>query len=218
MIWDKFSRVYDLVENSFNGKVNEDFSSKVAGMINSSDEVLECACGTGIISEKIAPKCKMIVATDYSEGMLQQIRKKCAKFRNITFHRVDIMQLPYNDASFDKVVAGNVIHLLDKPQEAISELYRVCKNGGEVIIPTYVAPHRSKSVGWFLQLLRWLGFDFKRTFTYEEYKEFFRSMGYDGVDYTISNGRMPCAIAVLKKDVFSQLLAAQAYGISWMMS
>ena len=42
------------------------------------------------------------------------------------------------DEAFDKVVAGNVIHLLDEPYKALEELIRVCKYGGYVIVPTYI--------------------------------------------------------------------------------
>ena len=50
----------------------------------------------------------------------------------------NINKLEYSDEIFDKVVAGNVIHLLDKPENALSELMRVCKKGGMIIIPTYI--------------------------------------------------------------------------------
>ncbi len=42
------------------------------------------------------------------------------------------------DESFDVVIAANVIHLLDDPYKALSELDRVCRPGGKLIIPTYV--------------------------------------------------------------------------------
>ena len=36
------------------------------------------------------------------------------------------------------MVAANVIHLIEHPEIALNELLRVCKKGGEVIIPTYL--------------------------------------------------------------------------------
>ncbi|MBR1395558.1 MAG: class I SAM-dependent methyltransferase [Prevotella sp.] len=41
-------------------------------MMNGSDEVLECACGTGAISICVAPKCAHLTATDMSQNMLKQ--------------------------------------------------------------------------------------------------------------------------------------------------
>lgn len=110
----------------------------VAEKIDSNDEVLECACGTGMISVCIAPVCNSLVATDYSDGMFRNAKENCKAFSNVRIEKGDIMHLPYADGSFDKVVAANVIHLLDKPELALAELMRVCRKGGMVIIPTYV--------------------------------------------------------------------------------
>ncbi len=49
MFWDEISPLYDVFENIYNGKVYTGTGKKVAELIDSSDEVLECACGTGAI-------------------------------------------------------------------------------------------------------------------------------------------------------------------------
>ena len=58
MFWDKISSLCDLFENIYNKKVYTGTRKKVAEYINSEDEVLECACGTGAISIYITEKCK----------------------------------------------------------------------------------------------------------------------------------------------------------------
>ena len=127
MFWDKISVVYDLFENVYNRRVYNGTGKNVAEYMCESDEVLECACGTGAMSVYIAPKCKKLIATDYSAGMLKKAKKKCAKYGNVNFSNADITDLKYNDASFDKVVAGNVIHLLPQPDKALNELMRVVR-------------------------------------------------------------------------------------------
>ena len=138
MFWDKVAGLYDLFVNIQNGEVNRKLVKAVSGMIESTDTVLECACGTGMLSKGIAPKCKELIATDFSVGMLKEAKKNCAHFTNIKFKKADIMRLNCKDDTFDKVVAGNVIHLLDNPYAALKEVLRVCKKGGKVIIPTYI--------------------------------------------------------------------------------
>ena len=78
MIWDRVAPLYDFFENTFNRAVYDGTGEAVARMIRPDDRVLECACGTGAISVAIAPVCARLVATDYSEGMLSQARKKLA--------------------------------------------------------------------------------------------------------------------------------------------
>ena len=138
MFWDRVAGVYDIFVNVINRKTHKKLKKIVRNLIEPCDIVLECACGTGLLSAVIAPKCSQLTATDFSEKMLKKAEKNCRVFRNITYARTDITALPYEDSSFDKVVAGNVIHLLDNPLTALSELNRACKDGGMLIIPTYM--------------------------------------------------------------------------------
>lgn len=198
MFWDKISPLYDLFEQVYNGKVYRGTGEKVAEFIEPSDTVLECACGTGAISVSIAPKCRRLIATDFAAGMLRQAAKKCRKYENVVFRKADITAIKCKDNRFDKVVAGNVIHLLPNPEQALHELERVVKPGGRIIIPTYI--NMSKGTGTAaVKFITLLGADFKRQFDFESYKQFFADMGYANVEYHVVDGRMPCAIAVITK-------------------
>lgn len=196
MFWDNVSVFYDFFETVYNGKVYRNLGKTVAGEIEQQDIVLECACGTGAISRFIAPRCKKLVATDLSVGMLRQTKRKCGNYRNVIVRRADMMWLRCRSDRFDKVVAGNVIHLLPDPYAAMKELERVCKPGGKIIIPTYI--NASDGVnGKVVRLLEIVGADFKRQFDIHSYIDFFAKAGYKNVDYHIVDGKMPCAVAVV---------------------
>lgn len=198
MFWDKVAGLYDFFETVYNGKVYQNLGKKVAEEIEQNDIVLECACGTGAISKYIAPKCKQLIATDFSEGMLKQTAKNCRQYGNIKLRRADMTQIKCCNNKFDKVVAGNVIHLLEEPVAAIKELERVCKTGGKIIIPTYI--NASDGVNQkAVRLLELAGANFKRQFNINSYKKFFEDAGYQNVDYCVVDGRMPCAIAIITK-------------------
>lgn len=198
MFWDKVSGVYDLFETVYNGKVYRGLGQRIAEEIEEDDIVLECACGTGAISRYIAPKCKRLFATDLSGGMLKQTSKKCRQYDNIKIKRADMTHLKCHDNRFDKVVAGNVIHLLEEPISAVKELERVCKAGGKIIVPTYI--NASDGVNKkAVRLLEFAGANFKRQFDIESYRKFFEDAGYKNADYYIVYGRMPCAVATITK-------------------
>ncbi|SHM79710.1 class I SAM-dependent methyltransferase [Ruminococcus flavefaciens] len=199
LFWDRVSPIYDLFETIYNRKVFTGTGSKVAELIDSSDNVLECACGTGAISIYIAQKCRKLVATDYAVGMLKQASKKCRMYSNASFKRADITNLKCKDEIFDKAVAGNVIHLLHEPDKALHELERVVKHGGKIIIPTYINMSR-KTGKVAVKLIKLLGANFRMQFDLDSYKKFFADMGYKNVEYHVVNGRMPCAIAVIVKE------------------
>ena len=198
MFWNTISGIYDFVENTFNGKVNKDIVEYVANLMAEDDNVLECACGTGMFSLPIARRCKSLTATDFADKMLSQARKKCKDLPNVLFELADITRLNYDDETFDKVVAANVIHLLDNPAAAMSELMRVCKKGGVVIIPTYIN-ESTKAASAAAKFFNLLGANFKHEFSAASYQEFFKEMGYNVSEYYVADGRMPCCAAIIRK-------------------
>ena len=199
MFWDKVAGVYDIFVNVINRKTHKQLKKIVRNLIEPCDIVLECACGTGLLSAVIAPKCRQLTATDFSEKMLKKAEKNCRVFRNITYAQTDITALPFADCSFDKVVAGNVIHLLDNPLTALSEMNRVCKDGGMLIIPTYMNKDSKGKTSGFAGAVGKAGADFKRQFTVKSYKQFFLDAGYPDVKVALADGRIPCAVAVMRK-------------------
>lgn len=138
MIWDKFSPFYDMFETIYNGKCFKGIAKEIANHVDKHDIVLECACGTGLLTVPMTKKCKKLIATDYSIRMLKKTEKKVKNYSNIQVEQASILELPYSKHQFDVVVAANVIHLLDNPATALNEMKRVCKIGGKIIIPTYI--------------------------------------------------------------------------------
>ena len=201
MFWDNVAGVYDVFVNVINRKTHQKLRRIVSSLIEPDDTVLECACGTGLLSAVIAPKCRQLTATDFSEKMLKKAEKNCRSFRNITYAQADITALSFADGSFDKVVAGNVIHLLDNPVTALRELNRVCKDGGMLIIPTYMNKDDKGKTSGFAGAVGKAGADFKRQFTVESYRQFFLDAGYPDVKVFLADGRIPCAAAVMRKAV-----------------
>lgn len=200
MFWDTVAPLYNFFENLYNGKVNKQLQTKVAELIDSNDQVLECACGAGMLSVPIAKSCKELIATDYSTGMLSQTKKACKDLSNVKIMRANIMELKCSDDSFDKVVAGNVIHLLDHPKAAIAELLRVCKPGGKLIIPTYINIERNGNPDILVRIFKKLGADFKQQYNFSTYQKFFEDAGYPDAQYILVDGKMPCAIAIITKE------------------
>lgn len=200
MFWDRVAGVYDLFVRIINRKACKGLQAMAATLVHEDDEVLECACGTGLLTEVMAPRCKRLVATDYSAKMLERARRKCAGSGTVAFRTGNILQLDFLDASFDVVVAANVIHLLDEPRRALTEMQRVCRRGGRLIIPTYINHSARGGAMGITRLLARLGVDFKRAFTLESYKAFFREAGCTNVEYLIAGGLIPCAVAIIRNE------------------
>ncbi len=200
MFWDNVAWVYDVFANGINRRTNKALCAVVEKLIQPEDVVLECACGTGLLSGVIARKCRRLTVTDFSEKMLQRAAKKLGKYANVTLEKADILRLAYPAERFDVVVAANVIHLLDAPYQALGALDKVCKPGGRIIIPTYMNRTEKGKTNRVSDAIGKAGADFKREFTLESYRQFFADAGYTDVRYTLCEGRIPCAVAVIHKE------------------
>ena len=199
MFWDRVAGVYGVSVHIINRKAHRALREIVGNEMSGKDSVLECACGTGMLTEVIAARCGSVMATDFSGKMLDMARKNCSEFKNVTFRKADITKLEFPDASFDKVVAGNVIHLVDDPLIALRELNRVCRPGGKLIIPTYINKDAKGNTSAFASTVNQAGADFRQQFTRESYQAFFLQAGYSDVQITVAEGRIPCAVAVMSR-------------------
>jgi demethylmenaquinone methyltransferase / 2-methoxy-6-polyprenyl-1,4-benzoquinol methylase len=104
------------------------------------DRVLDCATGTGDLAiafhRKVGTEGR-VVGTDFVEEMLERAR---AKSSHIVFEPADVTQLPYESDSFDISSISFGIRNVDDPCRGISELARVVRSGGRVIVLEFGQP------------------------------------------------------------------------------
>ena len=90
--------------------------------------VLELACGSGQLSFRLAGRVRLWEATDFSENMIVEARKKPRSSR-LHFSVQDATALLYAPDSFDAVVISNALHIMPHPELALAEIKRVLKPG-----------------------------------------------------------------------------------------
>ena len=198
--WDRVAGLYDLSQRG-NRTVNAAAAAQVAQLIPNRAKVLDCAAGTGLFSLAAAKRAGSVLCTDQSEAMLRQARKKAARkgLSNIGFARRDVTALPDPDGSFDVVIAANVLHLLDTPETAARELWRVTAPGGKLILPTYLQGKVGAAYGTMIKIYQGVGFHYEHAFTPETYREFLERLKLAPVSVEVIPGRVPEGIGVLEK-------------------
>src|SRR5207302_8053942 len=89
-------------------------------------DLIDVACGPGVVTAAIAPRAAAVVAFDATEPMLDKARARCAKagLVNVTFESGNAESLPFEDARFDGVVTRLAIHHFADPQRALGEMFR----------------------------------------------------------------------------------------------
>ena len=97
----------------------------------SGQTILDLAAGTGSSSIAFAKPGVTVIATDFSEGMLAEGRKRHPE---LDFRFADATKLPFEKQSVDAVtISFGLRNVVDVPK-ALSEMFRVVKPGGRVVI------------------------------------------------------------------------------------
>ncbi len=100
--------------------------------------ILDVGSGAGQLAQhllKYADPTAEIVCTDLSRQMLQRarIRLKSSRPELVT---ADLERLPFADESFDGVTCGYVLEHLPDPRPGLSEIARVLRKGGRMLLLT----------------------------------------------------------------------------------
>lgn len=100
------------------------------------DKVLDIACGSGIVSCEFAKHTNHVTGIDMTQGMLDEAKKLQTKLnlKNLTWHIGDVENVPCEDNSFSIVVSRFGFHHFLNPLKVLSEMKRVCKPDGVVIV------------------------------------------------------------------------------------
>lgn len=101
-------------------------------------QVLEIGAGTGNLALQLAPFCQSLEASDFSPDMVAKAQEK-AHPGNLRFSIQDGAQLSFGSESFDVVVGMNVLHVVSDIEQVVTELSRVLRPEGVLIIqvPTF---------------------------------------------------------------------------------
>src|SRR3954471_1940892 len=97
-------------------------------------EVLELACGTGIVTERLRERIDPffhVVATDLSDDMLAYARSKVKG--KIDWRRADAAALPFKEATFGLVVCGLGVMFVPEKKKLCAEVRRVLQEGGAFV-------------------------------------------------------------------------------------
>ena len=132
-IYGQYSSVYDLCfSHVFSPRIKMGLGRSD---IQDGDKVLEVGVGTGI-SLHMYPKSCTLVGVDVTRKMLEKARdkKNAMRLDNVHLMEMDGENLTFADDSFDHSVAAFVVTVVPNPEKMVSEMKRVTKKGGNIVI------------------------------------------------------------------------------------
>ena len=133
----------------------------ILGLIDPSLTVGDLGCGTGQLTETVAPHVHRVIAVDASDDMLTAAHARLGKLSNVDLRKGDLEALPIPAGELDAAVMSLVLHYSPDPARALAEVARVLQPGGRVLIVDML-PHEH---GEYQQQMGhvWLGFSAKQT-------------------------------------------------------
>ena len=107
--------------------------------------ILEIGCGDGTLwteNKEDLPEGISVTLSDISEGMLRDARRAVGtEDGRFAFRAFDCSRIPYEDGTFDLVIANHVLFYCDDIPGVCREVRRVLKGGGRFICSTYGSRH-----------------------------------------------------------------------------
>ena len=104
------------------------------------ERVLDLATGTGWASRSIAHRCPgaTVIGVDIADQMLDFARAAASRQElAIEYQTGDAERLPFRDGEMDAVISTFGVMFASKPEAAASELARVVKPGGRVVLSSW---------------------------------------------------------------------------------
>jgi ubiquinone/menaquinone biosynthesis C-methylase UbiE len=152
--FDQVASQWDAMRTAFFSEAVRETACAVAG-IKPGQLAADIGAGSGFITEGLLQRGVRVIAVDQSQAMLSEMRRKFAG-ANLDLRLGEAESLPLDSASVDAVFANMYLHHVEHPALAISEMARLLKPGGRLVI-TDLDEHDFE----FLrteQYDRWLGF------------------------------------------------------------
>ncbi len=145
------------------------------GLLDDRWTVGDLGCGTGQLSEALAPFVSGVVAVDASRAMLAAARKRLQTVSNVELRAGALEALPTADGELDAAVLSLVLHYTVEPAAALAEAARALRPGGKLLIIDML-PHDREEYRARMGHV-WLGFG------REQLAEWLREAGFDNVHH-----------------------------------
>jgi len=140
------------------GHTNEESLQLLLNMteVSNQDTVLDVACGPGIVACAFASLASHVTGIDITPAMLEQAQSLAQRFglTNLSWQQGEGEELPFADCSFSIVLSRYAFHHCLNPDAVFSEMIRVCRPGGKILIADVALPSSKVDAYDHLEKLR----------------------------------------------------------------
>src|SRR5687767_14662975 len=139
---------------------DEFFLWALLGLIDPTLVVGDLGCGTGQLTEGLAPHVRRVISVDGSDDMLEAARQRLSGATNVDIRQGELESLPIESGELDVAMLSLVLHYSPEPPRALAEVGRVVRTGGRVLVVDML-PHDREEYQQQMGHV-WLGFSDKQ--------------------------------------------------------
>jgi demethylmenaquinone methyltransferase/2-methoxy-6-polyprenyl-1,4-benzoquinol methylase len=147
-MFDRIASVYDLMNSVMTAGMHQRWRQRAVDLANAPARALDVATGTGDLAIALRERGADVVGVDFSEGMLEIARKKAPA---IDFRTGNALALDFGDDEFDAATVGFGARNFDDLDRGLSEMARVVKPGGRVVVLEITTPQKPP-LSWFFNV------------------------------------------------------------------
>lgn len=96
--------------------------------------VLDAGCGTGLYTREWLPRATHVDAFDFNQSAIDRLTRRLGAVKNLTLKQGSATEIPFPDATYDLVTHIEVLEHIEDDKKVVSELWRVLKPGGRLIL------------------------------------------------------------------------------------
>lgn len=104
------------------------------GLLDPEWVVGDLGCGTGQLTQLVAPMVSQVVAVDASAAMIRSARARLAGASNVQIRRGDLEELPIETGSLDVALLVLVLAYVTRPERVLAEAARALRDGGRLLM------------------------------------------------------------------------------------
>jgi demethylmenaquinone methyltransferase/2-methoxy-6-polyprenyl-1,4-benzoquinol methylase len=140
-MFDRIAGVYDVMNSVMTAGMHHRWRRRAADLasVGAGDEALDVATGTGDLAVELASRGARVIAGDFSEEMLARAR---AKDPSIAWEWANAQDLPYETGRFAAATVGFGARNFSDLPLGVSEMARVVRPGGKVVILEITTPQK----------------------------------------------------------------------------
>jgi demethylmenaquinone methyltransferase/2-methoxy-6-polyprenyl-1,4-benzoquinol methylase len=149
-MFDRIAGIYDRMNGVMTAGMHHRWRERAVDLaqVGPGDRALDVATGTGDLAVELAGRGASVTGLDFSAGMLELARQKAPQ---IEWAQGNALELAYEEGTFDAVTVGFGARNFSDLDRGLSEMVRVARPGGRVVILEITTPERPP-LSWFFRL------------------------------------------------------------------